>query len=536
MNLSTFPYTTRRLPLFATNGVVATSHPLAAQAGLAMLHAGGSAVDAAIATAVALTVLEPTSNGIGSDAFALVWDGERLHGLNGSGRAPSALTIERVQQAGYRRIPETGWLSVTVPGAPAAWQDLHARFGRLPFAHLVAPAISYAEQGYPLSVTIARLWASALDVARHLTAPMYQGFRSTFAPAGFSPTPGQLFVSPGHARSLRRIAEHGAQDFYQGEIATAIMRFAQQTGGLLTAADLATHRSTWVEPISIPYRGYDVWELPPNGQGLAALLALGILEGYDFSTLQRDSAAAYHLQIEAMKLAFADAARYIADPQHEDIPVAQLLDPAYLASRRALIGEQAQHYAAGTPSHGGTVYLCTADRNGQMVSMIQSNCWGVGAFGSGVVVPEWGISLHSRGHAFHLDPQHPNALAPGKRPFHTIIPGFLTHQGNPIGPFGVMGGPMQPQGHVQLLVNALDYGMHPQAALDAPRWRVEGRKLFVELETPRDVAQGLLARGHQLAVEVEPAGFGRGQAIWRLPSGAYIAASESRCDGQAVGW
>lgn len=534
-NLLSLLYPSRRTPLVAQNGVAATSHPLAAQAGLSMLQAGGTATDAAVAMAAALTVLEPTSNGIGGDAFALIWDGDRLHGLNGSGRAPAALTVDAVHRAGFAEIPPSGWLSVTVPGAPAAWYDLHARFGRLPFKQVLLPAITYAEEGHPVAPLIARNWASGVEAAWERAGPMFEGFLATFAPGGSAPLAGSIFVSPGHARTLRRIAESDARDFYEGEAARAIVAFAQRTGGLITAEDLAAHTSTWVEPIATTYRGHEVWEIPPNGQGLAALIALGMLEGLDIAQYPRDSTEAYHLQIEAMKLAFADARRYIADPDFVEVPVAGLLHPDYLAQRRALIGASARIPEPGRPPRGGTVYLCAADRDGQMVSMIQSNFWG---FGSGVVVPEWGISLQNRAHGFTLEPGHPNVLEPGKRPYHTIIPSFLTHNGRPVGPFGVMGGIMQPQGHVQVAINTLDYGMNPQAALDAPRWRVEGAVVFVERETPAAIIEGLLARKHDVRITTESGsfGYGRGQIIWRSPEGIYIAGSEPRCDGCAAGW
>lgn len=534
-DLLTFPYPSRRTPLLAHNGVVATSHPLAAQAGMAMLQAGGTAVDAAVATAAALTVLEPTSNGIGGDTFALVWDGERLHGLNGSGRAPAELTVEALQRAGHTSIPPFGWLAVTVPGTPAAWYDLHARFGILPFTQVLGPAITYAEYGHPVAPLVARNWAAGVEAARQRVGPLFDGFLSTFAPGGSAPAVSSRFVSPGHARTLRRIAESNAQDFYTGQIAQAIVDFSRRTGGLLIADDLAAHTSTWVEPIFISYRGHEIWEIPPNGQGLAALIALGILEGLDVAQHPRDSTEAYHLQIEAMKLAFADAQRYIADPTFVDVPTRGLLDPAYLARRRALIGSTARSPEPGQPPRGGTVYLCAVDRDGRMVSLIQSNFWG---FGSGVVVPDWGIALQNRAHGFTLAPDHPNGLEPGKRPYHTIIPAFLTRNGEPVGPFGVMGGIMQPQGHVQVVVNTLDYGMNIQSALDAPRWRVEDDIVFVEQETPQHVVAGLLERGHALEMTTESGsfGYGRGQIIWRLPSGAYVAGSEPRCDGCAVGW
>ncbi|HWQ15614.1 MAG TPA: gamma-glutamyltransferase family protein, partial [Roseiflexaceae bacterium] len=445
----------------------------------------------------------------------------------------AALTVEVVRRAGHAQMPSHGWLAVTVPGAPAAWAELHARFGRLPFAQLFEPAVGYAEQGYFVTPAVARSWARAVELARQRTAPMYEGFLPTFAPGGRAPRAGARWASPGHATTLRRIAETAAHDFYDGETAQAIVDFARRTGGLITEQDLASHTSTWVEPIGVDYRGYRVWEIPPNGQGIAALIALGILEGTDLPRHPRDSAAAYHLQIEAMKLAFADAYRYVADPAHAEVPTRGLLDPGYLAQRRALIGPEARTPDPGAPPRGGTVYLCAADASGMMVSMIQSNFSG---FGSGVVVPGTGVALQNRGHGFTLDEGHPNVLAPGKRPFHTIIPAFLTRGGQAVGPFGVMGGEMQPQGHIQVVINSVDYGLNPQAALDAPRWRVDGGAVHVELETPRHIIEGLAERGHDVRVHPDPALFGRGQAIWRLPTGAYVAGSESRCDGCAVGW
>jgi gamma-glutamyltranspeptidase/glutathione hydrolase len=533
MSLDFVSYPSHRMPLVAEQGVVATSHPLAAQAGLAMLQAGGTAIDAAIAAASTLTVVEPTSNGLGGDAFALVWDGQRLHGLNGSGRAPAALSREYLQHAGHQEMPTFGWLSVTVPGAVAAWQDLHTRFGRLPFEQILAPALHYAEHGHAVTPVVARNWALAVRAAHERRDPMYAGFLPTFAPSGAAPRMGERFVSAGHARTLHLIAQQGARAFYQGEIAEAISAFAQQTGGVLSLDDLAAHTSTWVDPISTEYRGYTVCEIPPNGQGIAALMALGILEGYDLSRLPRDSAQSYHLQIEAMKLAFADAYRYVADPSHADVPTNGLLDTAYLAQRRALIGDTAQSYGPGNPPRGGTVYLCASDSEGRMISMIQSNFMG---FGSGVVVPDWGIALQNRGAGFSLQAEHPNALEPNKRPYHTIIPGFLLRDGKAVGPFGVMGGHMQPQGHTQVMVNTLDYGLNPQAALDAPRWRLDGEVLVLEQHTSRAVIDGLIARGHTVKIDADNTGFGRGQAIWRLESGAYIAGSESRCDGCSVGY
>lgn len=528
------PYASRRVPLLAGNGVVATSHPLASQAGLAMLQAGGTAVDAALAAAACLTVLEPTSNGLGGDGFALIWDGAKLHGINGSGRAPAALSVEALERAGQGTMPTFGWLPVTVPGVVQLWGDMHSRFGALPLAQVLGPAIAYAEQGAPVAAMVSHFWAKGVAAAHDRVNPEFAGFLQTFALDGRAPRAGERFRSPGHARTLRMLAEVGPRAFYEGEIAEAIARFSQATGGLLTADDLAAHRSEWVEPITMEYGGYTVAEIPPNGQGIAALLALGILDGIDLASHARDSAASFHLQIEAMKLAFADTFAYVGDPTMAEVPVAAMLDRERLAARRSLIGDHAQDVGPGELPRGGTVYFCAADREGRMVSMIQSTYMG---FGSGVVVPDWGIALHNRGCGFVTTPGHPNVLMPGKRPFHTIIPGFLLKDGQGIGPFGVMGAHMQPQGHAQVIVNSLTYGMHPQAALDAPRWRWErDGSVRVELETPRHVIEGLMARGHQVIAEAEVGGFGRGQIIWRRDSGEYVAGTEARCDGVAVGW
>ncbi len=534
LNLHHFPYPGRRVPIIAERGIVASSHPLASQAGMQILQAGGNAVDAAIATAAALTVLEPTSNGLGGDGFALIWAGDTLYGINGSGAAPAALSAEALAAAGHREMPTHGWWPVTVPGVVQLWEDMHNRFGRLPLAQVLAPAITYAAEGAPTPPMVAHFWQRGVEAAHARRGPEFAGFLPTFSINGRAPRAGERFYSPGHARSLRLIGQEGARAFYQGEIAQAIDRFSRATGGLLRAEDLAAHRSSWVTPITMHYRGYAVHEIPPNGQGIAALMALGILDHVELKSLPRESDAALHLQIEAMKLAFADAFAYVADPAVTHVPIDALLQRERLAARRQLIKERAQDYGPAALPQGGTVYFATADRDGMMVSMIQSTYMG---FGSGVVVPEYGIALHNRGCGFTLTPGHPNQVAPGKRPFHTIIPGFLSKDGVPIGPFGVMGAHMQPQGHVQVVINTLDYGMHPQAALDAPRWRWErDGTVRLEHEMPRHVIEGLAARGHQVVVEHELGGFGRGQIIWRLTSGCYIAGTEPRCDGLAVGW
>jgi gamma-glutamyltranspeptidase/glutathione hydrolase len=527
------------MPVLAPHGVVATSNPLAAQAGLRMLLAGGSAVDAAIATATTLTVVEPWVNGIGSDAFALVWDGENLHGMNGSGRAPASHTPELFNRLGLDQVPSRGWLPVTIPGAPAAWRDLHERFGRLPFSELFEPAIDYARNGFPLGPETGLVWEMAQRrYSETNTGLEYRGWFDTFAPNGRKARPGETWTLPDHAASLKLIADSSSESFYRGELASRFAAFARETGGYVTEADLAIHTSTWVDPIGVGYQGFKVWEIPPNGQGIAALEALNILEGCNLRAHPRESVESYHLQIEAMKLAFADAHRYVADPALEEVPVGGLLDPAYAAQRRALIGEFALDPGHGEPEKGGTVYLCTADSEGMMVSYIQSNYQG---FGSGIVIPGTGIALQNRGLGFTLQPGHPNLIAPGKRPYHTIIPGFITDSSGAVGPFGVMGADMQPQGHVQMVVNQVDFGMNPQTSLDAPRWRWrQGREVLIEPAAGRTLIDGLVARGHLVSVADTETQFngngGRGQIIRRLPDGGYMAGSEPRSDGGAVGY
>ncbi len=534
MKLLDLPYPSRRVPAVARRGMVATSQPLAVRAGLAMLEAGGSAADAAVAAAAMLTVVEPPSNGIGGDAFALVWDGEQLHGLNGSGRAPAALTPELVQASGHSEMPSHGWLTVTVPGAPRAWHDLHQRFGRLDFEAVLEPAIATASQGYAVTPVVAYYWNLAARVFASYGGAEFAGWLETFMPGGRAPDAGEVWRSQEMADTLRRIAESGSEDFYQGELARRMATFAEQTGGYLAREDLAAHSGNWVEPIHTTYRGYEVWEIPPNAQGLPALIALNILEPLELSQLPRESVEAYHLQIEAMKLAFADAQRYIADPERVAVPTGALLSKAYAAERRTLIGDRALDPTPGSPRPGGTVYLCAADADGMMISFIQSNYQG---FGSGIVVPDTGIALHNRGAGFTLEEGHPNRLDPGKRPFHTIIPGFLTREGQAVGPFGVMGGHMQPQGHVQMIVNTLDYGLNPQASLDAPRWYwSEGREITLEPGLPDGLVRRLRDQGHQVTIAGERGIFGRGQIIWRLPSGAFVAGSDDRADGYAVGF
>ena len=522
------PYRSQRAPVLARN-VVATSQPLAAQAGLEALWRGGNAVDAALASAIALTVVEPTSNGIGSDAFAIVWDGARLHGLNASGRSPAALSPERF--AGLKAMPALGWDSVTVPGAVSAWAALSERFGALPFEALFERAVRYAEEGFAVSPITARAWARA--EARYAGSA---GFRAAFLPDGRAPRPGERWRFPEQARTLRQIAETRGDAFYRGELADAMVADAQAAGGLLTHADLADHRIDWPTPVHVDYHGVRLHEIPPNGQGLAALIALGILRHHDLGALDPDGADALHLQIEAMKLALADSARYVADPDHLDIAVSDLLDPGYLEARAALIDpRRAGDPGHGTPQDGGTVYLATGDAGGMMVSFIQSNYMG---FGSGIVVPGTGISMQNRGAGFVLEQGHPNRVGGAKRPFTTIIPGFVTRGSEALAAFGVMGGFMQAQGHVQMIVRMVDHDHDPQAASDAPRWRVDaGRSVALEAGHRDHVVAELAARGHQIAATADASGFGGAQLVWRGEDGAgYVAGSDHRKDGQAVGY
>ncbi|MBM7714255.1 gamma-glutamyltranspeptidase/glutathione hydrolase [Bacillus thermophilus] len=528
------PYPITRNSAYAKNGVVATSQPLAAQAGLAILQKGGNAIDAAIATAACLTVCEPTSNGIGGDAFALVWTKGKLHGLNGSGRAPKHISIEKVKQMGYDAMPKFGWIPVTVPGVPGAWAELSRRFGKLPLKEVLKDAITYAEEGYPVSPTLSRFWKKAyLAFSQHLKEDMFKYWFDTFAPNNRAPSVGEVWSSKDHAATLRMIAETDGKSFYHGEIADKIVQFSKETGGFFTEEDLAEYEPEWVEPIGIHYRGYDVWEIPPNGQGIVALQALNILKGFEFAS--KESLDTYHKQIEAMKLAYVDGYKFITDLERMTYSVEEILSEAYAEERRKLISAEACLPQPGEPFKGGTVYLATADKEGNMVSFIQSNYMG---FGSGLVVPGTGIALQNRGNNFSLDPTHVNALEGGKKTFHTIIPGFLTKGGQAVGPFGVMGGFMQPQGHVQVIMNSIDFGLHPQAALDAPRWQwIKGRTVEVEQRFPHHIAGDLAYLGHDIRIALETNNFGRGQIIWRDPeTGVLVAGTESRTDGAIALW
>ncbi len=531
-----FPYPSQRMPVFARN-CVATSQPLAAQAGLEIMRRGGNAIDAAVATAIALTVVEPTSNGIGADAFALIWAGGGLHGLNASGRSPSAFDIGAF--AGHDAIPFYGWGGVTTPGAVSAWVEASSRFGALPFHQLCAPAIHYARHGFHVSPQTAYYWQRGND--RYPKDATFDPWRQTFAPNGRAPKAGDLFKSEGHARTLELIADTEGVAFYKGELADQIDAAARAARAPLSARDLHDHAPDWVRPIATDYHGLTLHEIPPNGQGLTALIALGILRHVDHDRSMPDSPLWHHVQIEAMKLAFRDAHRFIADPAFMDTTAEALLDDSYLASRAALIDpSKAQDFGHGTPKPSGTVYLTAADADGNMVSFIQSNYTG---FGSGIVVPGTGIALQNRGCCFTLEAGHPNQAAPNKRPYHTIIPGFVTRKnsaGNdePVMSFGVMGGYMQPQGHAQVIVRIADHKQNPQAALDAPRWQVtSGLGVTIEPGFDATFYDTLRDMGHDVTIaKARTVSHGRGQCIWKLEDGGYLAASDQRSDGQAVGY
>ena len=520
-----FPYPSQRMPILANN-VVSTSQPLAAQAGLRMLLKGGNAVDAILATAITLTVVEPTMNGIGSDAFAILWDGKKIVGLNASGRSPAAWTTEHFSK--YRNMPLTGWNTVTIPGAVSAWVELWKKYGQLKFQELFEPAINYAKNGFLVAPITSQVWN--LMPKRFENFPE---FAKAFLINGKAPKPGQLFKFPAQARTLELIAETEGEAFYHGELAEKIVDHAKNTCGLMTLEDLDCHKPTWEKTITMDYKGITLHEIPPNGQGLAALIMLGILKKFDINSFQPDSAESLHLQLEAMKLAVADTHRYVSDPKSLEFDPKHLIDDDYLTERAALIDlNNAKDFKHGDPKHSDTVYLTAADENGMMISYIQSNYYG---FGSGIVIPDTGISLQNRGSGFTLENGHPNQVGPNKRPFHTIIPAFVTNKDGPLMSFGVMGGPMQPQGHAQMMIRIFEYGQNPQAAVDAPRWQVkEGLKVSVESGFSKNVLDNLIEKGHKISKGhfVE---FGGAQIIYKLENG-YLAASDPRKDGQAVGF
>lgn len=532
-----------RSEIIARNGMAATSQPLATQVALDILKRGGSAVDAAIAANAMLGLVEPMSNGIGGDLFAIVWDAKtkKLYGLNASGRSPYSLTIDKFKEIGFNEIPIRGPLPVSVPGCVDGWYELHNKFGKVPMKEILQPAIDYARNGFGVTEIIADAWA--VEAPEITDQP---GFNEIYMPNGRAPIKGEIFKNIPLANTLQKIADCGRDVFYKGEVAEEIVSFLKSNGGFLSMKDMEDHVSQWVEPVSTNYRGYDVWELPPNGQGIAALQILNILEGYDIASMGFGSKEYMHLFIEAKKLAYEDRAKYYADMDFNDIPVQKLISKEYAAERRKLIDKtkSARTYDAGKLEKGDTIYLTVADKEGNMVSLIQSTYWG---FGSGMVPPKLGFALQNRGQLFTFEENHFNKYEPHKRPFHTIIPAFVTKDGEPLISFGVMGGSMQPQGHVQILINLIDFGMNLQEAGDAPRIRhsgssqptgsvmTNGGTVYLENGFDEDVVRDLIKMGHRVSKTV--GGYGGYQAIlYDKVNKIYFGASESRKDGQASGY
>lgn len=522
-----YPYPSRRNVMYAKNGMVATGSPLAAQAGLEILKKGGNAIDAAIATAAALTVVEPTGNGIGGDGFAILSVNNKMYGLNASGPSPKLLEAQDLLNKGLKEMPKYGLIPVTVPGIPKAWAELSKKFGKLPLSEVVAPAVKLAREGYAVPVNVAKLWKKAAVNFGKESGEEFKYWFETFTKDGKCPEIGDVVRLPDHADTLEMIGDTYADAFYKGELADKIDAFSKKYNGYIRKDDLEEFEAEWVEPISVKYHGYDVYELPPNGHGISALMALNILDRFQFEA--RETVRSYHTMIEAMKLAFVDVQKYVADPRFMKVTVEQLLSKAYAEDRAKLIGNTAIMPEAGDPYCGGTVYLAAADNEGNMISYIQSNYMG---FGSGMVVPGTGIALHNRGNNFNLDLESANCVGPGKKPYHTIIPGFLGKDGKAVGPFGVMGGFMQPQGHVQVVINTVDFLMNPQSALDAPRWQWVGKK-NIELEhgVPEHIAYELAAMGHDIKVLHDPLMMGRGEIIWRMENGVLVGGTEPRTDG-----
>lgn len=532
-NNNIYNYPSRRTVVHGNKAMVATSQPLAAQAGLDILKKGGNAIDAAVATAACLTVVEPTSNGIGGDAFAIFSYKGEMHGLNASGSAPELMSLEELKKLGFKEMPKFGLIPVTVPGVPKAWAELVGKYGKLTLKEVLEPAITYAREGYPISATISLLWQNGYKRFKEETeGEVFENWYKVFMPNGNNIKPGQIWKSEYHAKTLEEIANTNADSFYKGDLADKIDAFSRKYDGLIRKSDLEKFEVEWVKPISVNYRGYDVWEIPPNGHGIVALMALNILKNFEFKN--RECFDTYHKQIEAIKLAFADGEKYIADPRYMDVSIKSLLSEEYGKQRAKLIGETAILPTAGQPDKGGTVYLATADDEGNMVSYIQSNYMG---FGSGVVIPETGISLHNRGNNFNMIKGHANCVGSGKKPYHTIIPGFLTKDNIPIGPFGVMGGFMQPQGHVQVVSSLIDFNINPQDALNAPRWQwMKDKKIDIETTVAKTIAEQLSFAGHKININMSDLSFGRGQIILRDNEGVYTGGTEPRTDGYIGVW
>ena len=533
-----YSFASHRNIVYAKKGMACSTSPIASQVGLDILKSGGNAMDAAIAMATTLPLVEPTGNGLGSDCFALVWSekDQKLFGLDGSGVAPMALSAEKVKEAGYTAVPMNGWLPTMVPGAPSAWAELRRRFGTKSMAELMAPAIQYARDGFCIPVNVYKQWKA--EVVRFTAAAekepeVFGPWLKYFTKDGKTYEPGDTFVNPDYAATLESLAATDCESYYHGNIMKKIVAFSNETGGFFAESDFENYKAQWVEPISVNYKGYDVCEMPPNGHGITALMALNMLKGLELSD-SRETADVYHKMIEATKLAFVDTKKFVADPRYMRTKVSDMLSDRYADVRRALITDKAVYPEAGDPSCGGTVYFCVADGMGNMVSFIQSN---YNRFGSGIVIPGTAITIQDRGANFSLDPESDNYLEGGKKAYHTIIPGFLMKDGKAVGPFGVMGGFMQPQGHVQVVVNTVDYHMNPQECLDAPRFQWVGeKKVQLEREVPADIALKLADMGHEVTIVNSNLGMGRGEIIWRLEDGTLVGGTEPRADGTIAAW
>ena len=533
-----YSFASHRNIVYAKKGMACSTSPIASQVGLDILKSGGNAMDAAIAMATTLPLVEPTGNGLGSDCFALVWSekDQKLFGLDGSGVAPMALSAEKVKEAGYTTVPMNGWLPTMVPGAPSAWAELRRRFGTKSMAELMAPAIQYARDGFCIPVNVYKQWKA--EVVRFTAAAekepeVFGPWLKYFTKDGKTYEPGDTFVNPDYAATLESLAATDCESYYHGDIMKKIVAFSNETGGFFAESDFENYKAQWVEPISVNYKGYDVCEMPPNGHGITALMALNMLKGLELSD-SRETADVYHKMIEATKLAFVDTKKFVADPRYMRTKVSDMLSDRYADVRRALITDKAVYPEAGDPSCGGTVYFCVADGMGNMVSFIQSN---YNRFGSGIVIPGIAITIQDRGANFSLDPESDNYLEGGKKAYHTIIPGFLMKDGKAVGPFGVMGGFMQPQGHVQVVVNTVDYHMNPQECLDAPRFQWVGeKKVQLEREVPADIALKLADMGHEVTIVNSNLGMGRGEIIWRLEDGTLVGGTEPRADGTIAAW
>ena len=533
-----YSFASHRNIVYAKKGMACSTSPIASQVGLDILKSGGNAMDAAIAMATTLPLVEPTGNGLGSDCFALVWSekDQKLFGLDGSGVAPIALSAEKVKEAGYTTVPMNGWLPTMVPGAPSARAELRRRFGTQSMAELMAPAIQYARDGFCIPVNVYKQWKA--EVVRFTAAAekepeVFGPWLKYFTKDGKTYEPGDTFVNPDYAATLESLAATDCESYYHGDIMKKIVAFSNETGGFFAESDFENYKAQWVEPISVNYKGYDVCEMPPNGHGITALMALNMLKGLELSD-SRETADVYHKMIEATKLAFVDTKKFVADPRYMRTKVSDMLSDRYADVRRALITDKAVYPEAGDPSCGGTVYFCVADGMGNMVSFIQSN---YNRFGSGIVIPGTAITIQDRGANFSLDPESDNYLEGGKKAYHTIIPGFLMKDGKAVGPFGVMGGFMQPQGHVQVVVNTVDYHMNPQECLDAPRFQWVGeKKVQLEREVPADIALKLADMGHEVTIVNSNLGMGRGEIIWRLEDGTLVGGTEPRADGTIAAW